>query len=374
MSGESIEVAAERESEAEGGGALNPQDSLLESAATASPPKGQRKSQRQLRNTYVRGRGYTRAGRSKASRNASAMVIATPPASPFKPTLDRLTEQSHRMTAREEELYNELRELEDMLEKSSSSNRSGASSRHMSAIATSNTTTAAAGPGSSSNWNSSPFRSAPYALRGLTPLEGFSQKEPWAADYLAACKPRPSSGYATAGLSRLDDGQFDSIAQMRRRRLSEQLVLSTSMSSNASTSSMSLSQRAPWNSTPMRHAPTALRGVKPVTPEPWVPDEVDSFWSPRERYPSIEAGRKRRGVASAALLTDAGEGGAQQEQTRGVVGKERRAAASRSAIAIATDNATDSTTAVATGSAPAPAPTRTRATYMEGDAGGGAIW
>ena len=32
--------------------------------------------------------------------------------------------------------------------------------------------------------------------------------------------------------------------------------------------------RPAWNSTPMRHAPAALKGLKPVTPEPWASDEA----------------------------------------------------------------------------------------------------
>lgn len=32
--------------------------------------------------------------------------------------------------------------------------------------------------------------------------------------------------------------------------------------------------RPAWNSTPMRHAPAALKGLKPVTPEPWAADEA----------------------------------------------------------------------------------------------------
>ena len=32
--------------------------------------------------------------------------------------------------------------------------------------------------------------------------------------------------------------------------------------------------RPAWNSTPMRHAPSALKGLKPVTPEPWAADEA----------------------------------------------------------------------------------------------------
>ena len=33
-------------------------------------------------------------------------------------------------------------------------------------------------------------------------------------------------------------------------------------------------ERPSWDSTPMRNRPAALRGLKPVTPEPWAHDEV----------------------------------------------------------------------------------------------------
>ena len=44
-------------------------------------------------------------------------------------------------------------------------------------------------PSSSSElaWDSSPHRAAPHALRGMTPLPGISQNEPWAPAAMASC-------------------------------------------------------------------------------------------------------------------------------------------------------------------------------------------
>lgn len=37
--------------------------------------------------------------------------------------------------------------------------------------------------------------------------------------------------------------------------------------------SKSMSKRPPWNSTPLRNRPSQLKGLNPVTPEPWKIDE-----------------------------------------------------------------------------------------------------
>ena len=116
------------------------------------------------------------------------------------------------------------------------------------------------GNGLYGGWNASPYKPAPYALRGLTPLDGLSQNEPWSPDVLDTAKRlnlAPSSSYATASLSRLDDGQYDDIAMLHRRKARENLAASTA------------TKRPPWNPASHRDPPASLRGLKPVTPEPW---------------------------------------------------------------------------------------------------------
>jgi hypothetical protein len=46
------------------------------------------------------------------------------------------------------------------------------------------------------------------------------------------------------------------------------------MEANGGIGRQSGESKPAWNSSPMRHAPAALRGLKPVTPEPWASDEA----------------------------------------------------------------------------------------------------
>lgn len=62
-------------------------------------------------------------------------------------------------------------------------------------------------------WDPSPYRKAPYELRGLKTVTN----EPWVEDV----KRNPETNYATACLSRLDDGQNDSGALLFQRRKEE---------------------------------------------------------------------------------------------------------------------------------------------------------
>lgn len=98
-------------------------------------------------------------------------------------------------------------------------------------------------------WNSSPFKTVPYSLRGLQPLAGLSRNEPWASDIVDTCSRlelAPSTAYATAGLSRLDDGMYDDVAMLRRRRVAEDVAASTATS------------RPAWDPTPWRYCPPQL--------------------------------------------------------------------------------------------------------------------
>lgn len=109
-------------------------------------------------------------------------------------------------------------------------------------------------------WNSSPHRPVPYALRGLRPMHTM---DPWSKDVMLDRKHKelpPSSSYSTAGLSRLDDGMNDSVAELYNRRQKEDRRLAESIG------------RPTWDPTPWRYVPPALRGVRPVTKEPWATD------------------------------------------------------------------------------------------------------
>ena len=62
------------------------------------------------------------------------------------------------------------------------------------------------------------------------------------------------------------------------------------MEANGGIGRQSGESKPAWNSSPMRHAPAALRGLKPVTPEPWASDEAiyDRLYNSQSR--SAESG------------------------------------------------------------------------------------
>lgn len=111
-------------------------------------------------------------------------------------------------------------------------------------------------------WDSSPHKPVPYTLRGLKPMYT-SAAEPWSrhsAEEWNKLAQGPATRFATSGLKKLDDGQTDSIAQMYHRRRQEEEVAGKRTG------------RRPWDSTTWMYVPPALRGLKPVTNEPWARD------------------------------------------------------------------------------------------------------
>lgn len=65
---------------------------------------------------------------------------------------------------------------------------------------------------------------------------------------------------ATAGLMKLNDGQNDDIATLRKRRVAEEAAAAVATG------------RPPWDSTAHKDTPPALKGCVPITPEPWARD------------------------------------------------------------------------------------------------------
>ena len=145
------------------------------------------------------------------------------------------------------------------------------------------------------NWDPRPLRTVPYECRGLRPVvskepwQTKSVKEAWArrdAAQLNEAKPDPANkpinleqlpdeeaetgldalcggyNYATATFLRLDDGSHDSVAQLYNRRRREDALKAHA------------TRRDGWDPTPWRYVPPALRGLKPVTDEPWAADEI----------------------------------------------------------------------------------------------------
>ena len=98
---------------------------------------------------------------------------------------------------------------------------------------------------------------------------------------------------ATASLKRLDDGLNDSSAELYRRRMREEL--DRALQTN----------RQPWNNAVWRSMPASLRGVKPVTKEPWISDQqifdCDHFSVLFDRVPKKVAGEDRVGALKPQL-------------------------------------------------------------------------
>lgn len=65
---------------------------------------------------------------------------------------------------------------------------------------------------------------------------------------------------ATASLKKLNDGQNDDIVTLRKRRVAEEEAAAVRTG------------RAPWDSSPHKGTPPALKGCVPITPEPWARD------------------------------------------------------------------------------------------------------
>jgi hypothetical protein len=66
--------------------------------------------------------------------------------------------------------------------------------------------------------------------------------------------------YATASLRRLDDGQNESAATVHRQRREEEMRAAAVMGRNA------------WDASTRRYVPSSLKGLRPVTSEPWARD------------------------------------------------------------------------------------------------------
>lgn len=143
-------------------------------------------------------------------------------------------------------------------------------------------------------WDGSRHVPVPYECRGLRPVT-HSCSEPWASESMQKWAGATDSGtavglgFTTSGLKRLDDGQSDDIVQLFNRRRREDLQKAASRAI------------PPWDSTPHRYTPPALRGLKPVTREPWDRDEAvyrqltDSMRGAREPYAgdSVTSGPRR---------------------------------------------------------------------------------
>ena len=110
-----------------------------------------------------------------------------------------------------------------------------------------------------SGWDSRPHRAVPYGLRGMRPLYTI---EPWSQEVVESSREQNIPPYyaSTSAFKRLDDGLADDIVSLRKRRIAEDKLAA------------STSNRPVWNNEVWKTFPPQLRGLKPVTPEPWLHD------------------------------------------------------------------------------------------------------
>ena len=94
-------------------------------------------------------------------------------------------------------------------------------------------------------WNSTPFRNAPDPIKGLKPVT----REPWYED-MAIYNAKFSSHIEDAHEGFNDESALD--AGQRRKSTREE---------------------ANWDSSVWKYVPHSLKGIKPVTNEPWARDE-----------------------------------------------------------------------------------------------------
>ena len=121
-------------------------------------------------------------------------------------------------------------------------------------------------------WDNKPYKPVPYELRGMRPVVTHepwtpAAKATWARRERAASElgePQRIETYATNTFSRLNDGMYESVAQLYQRKQAEERAALA----------MRKHTTKPWDATVWRYVPPALRGLKPITPEPWAKDEA----------------------------------------------------------------------------------------------------
>lgn len=96
---------------------------------------------------------------------------------------------------------------------------------------------------------------------------------------------------ATSTLQKLDDGQNDDFAILRARRVKEEQDAAVATG------------RSPWDGSTYNPCPPALKGCKPITPEPWARDAA-----------AYEAGMNGHGFKTIDTGIDNGSGGYTQKK------------------------------------------------------------
>lgn len=111
-------------------------------------------------------------------------------------------------------------------------------------------------------WDSSPHRYVPPSLRGIKPIT----TEPWVRD--AVVYARKTGDFELEVDDHLEAYNDESVLDSNNGYVSK--ITATGLKRNASIGG---NGQPWWDSSPLRHCPHVLRGIQPVTREPWAIDE-----------------------------------------------------------------------------------------------------
>ena len=117
-------------------------------------------------------------------------------------------------------------------------------------------------------WDATPHRTCPSNLRGLKPIT----QEPWSRDAIIYARK-------TGNFERVYNAdQFGDGSQKREEYNDESALDSNNgylsrITATGLKKNSSLGGQPLWDSSPLRHTPYVLRGISPVTREPWAVDE-----------------------------------------------------------------------------------------------------
>lgn len=114
-------------------------------------------------------------------------------------------------------------------------------------------------------WDCTPHRTCPSNLRGIKPITS----EPWSRD--AAVYARKTGSFEKVYNAEMDGGkreEYNDESVLDSNNGYRSHITATGLKRNASLGGQPL-----WDSSPLRHCPFVLRGISPVTREPWAIDE-----------------------------------------------------------------------------------------------------
>lgn len=110
-------------------------------------------------------------------------------------------------------------------------------------------------------WDNRPHKPTPHGCQGMRPIFTHEPWTPAVRKAWAAHDRVDAEAVASSTFNRLDDGQYDSTAQLFNRRRREERDKAV------------VDPRPPWDSTQWKYVPPALKGLKTKTKEPWADDE-----------------------------------------------------------------------------------------------------